>query len=211
MHFDGSKMLAGLGAGVVLTSPTGDTVQCVLQILYTNSNNAVKYEALLHGLRMAVYMFIQRPEVRGDSNLEISQVNGEFNTKDPKMAAYRNAILEISARFEGLKFHHITQESNQEADILARMGAKRDPVPPNTFVERLFKPSVVWQSESGESNTNLITPPAAEHSADTIGGPDIEITPSAHDIIAVIAPWTKPFLAYLNSRSSPTIKMKLGE
>ena len=27
MHFDGSKMLAGLGAGVFLTSPTGDTVQ----------------------------------------------------------------------------------------------------------------------------------------------------------------------------------------
>ena len=26
MHFDGSKMLAGLGAGVVLTSPIGDTV-----------------------------------------------------------------------------------------------------------------------------------------------------------------------------------------
>ena len=27
MHFDGSKMLAGLGAAIVLTSPTGDTVQ----------------------------------------------------------------------------------------------------------------------------------------------------------------------------------------
>ena len=27
MHFDGSKMLAGLVACVVLTSPTGDTVQ----------------------------------------------------------------------------------------------------------------------------------------------------------------------------------------
>ena len=26
MYFDGSKMLAGLGAGVVLTSPTGDVV-----------------------------------------------------------------------------------------------------------------------------------------------------------------------------------------
>ena len=36
MHFDGSKMLAGLGAGVVLTSPTGDVVQYVLQILYTD-------------------------------------------------------------------------------------------------------------------------------------------------------------------------------
>ena len=37
MHFDGSKMLAGLGAGVVLMSPTGDIVQYVLQILYTDS------------------------------------------------------------------------------------------------------------------------------------------------------------------------------
>ena len=54
MHFDGSKMLAGLGAGVVPTSPTGDTVQYVLQIMYTNSNNTAEHEALLHSLRMAV-------------------------------------------------------------------------------------------------------------------------------------------------------------
>ena len=59
MHFDGSKMLAGLGAGVVLTSPTGDTVQYVLQILHTDSNNAAEYEALLHGLWMAVSMGTQ--------------------------------------------------------------------------------------------------------------------------------------------------------
>ena len=93
MHFDGSNMLAGLGAGVVLTSPTGDTVQYVPQILYTDSNNAAEYEALLHGLRMAVSMGIQRLEVRGGSNPAISQINGDFNAKDPKMAAYRNAIL----------------------------------------------------------------------------------------------------------------------
>ena len=69
MHFDSSKMLASLGAGVVLTSPTGDTVEYVLQIMYTDSNNAVEYGALLHGLRMAVSMGIKRLEVRGDSNL----------------------------------------------------------------------------------------------------------------------------------------------
>ena len=119
------------------------------------------------------------------------------------MAAYRNAILEISARFEGLKFHHITQESNQEADILTRMGAKCNPVPPNTSVERLFRPSVVWQGESKEGSTDMITPPAAEHNANTIGGPYIEITPSSHEIMAVIAPWTKPFLAYLNRQELP--------
>ena len=58
MHFDGSKMLAGLRAGVVLTSHTRDTVEYVLQILYTDSNNAAEYEAFLHGLRMDVSMGI---------------------------------------------------------------------------------------------------------------------------------------------------------
>ena len=104
MHFDGSKMLAGLGAGLVLTSPTGDTVQYVLQIMYTDSNNAAEYEALLHGLRMAVSMGIQRLGVRGDSNLAISQINGDFNAKDPKMAAYRNAILKSQLGLRGSNF-----------------------------------------------------------------------------------------------------------
>ena len=143
MYFDDSKMLAGLGAGVVSTSPTGDIVQYVLQILYTDSNNAAEYEALLHGLRMAVSMGIQRLEVRGDSNLAISQINGDFNAKDSKTAAYHNAAIKMSARFEGLEFHHVARESNQAAGVLARIGAKRDPVPPNIFLERLFKPSMV--------------------------------------------------------------------
>ena len=111
--------------------------------MYTDSNNADEDETLLHGLRMAVSMGIQHLEVRGDSNLSISQINGEFGAKDPKMAAYCQAILRISARFEGLQFHHVARDSNQAANILARMGAKCDPGLPNTFVERLSKPSVV--------------------------------------------------------------------
>ena len=162
-------MLAGLGAGVVLTSPTGDTVQYVLQILYTGSKNAAEYEALLHGLRMAVSMGIQRLEVRGDSNLAISQINGDFDAKDPKMAAYHNAILKMSTRFEGLEFHHVARESNQAADVLARISAKRDPVPPNIFLERLFKPSMVWQGESGNTNQDPNTTPDYEHT-NIIGG-----------------------------------------
>ena len=61
------------------------------------------------------------------------------------MAAYPNSVLKMSARFEGLEFHHVARESNQAADVLAHMGAKHDPVLPNIFLERLFKPSVVWQ------------------------------------------------------------------
>ena len=132
MHFDDSKMLARLGAGVILASPIGDTVQYVLQIMYTDSNNAAEYEALLHGLGMAVSMGIQCLEVRGDSNLAISQINGDFDAKDPKMAAYCNTVLKMSPRFEGLKFHHIARENNQAADVLARKDAKRDVGPPTS-------------------------------------------------------------------------------
>ena len=56
---------------------------------------------------MAVSMGIQHLEVRGDSNLTISQINGYFDAKDPNMAAYRNVVLKMSARFEGLEFHHV--------------------------------------------------------------------------------------------------------
>ena len=111
----------------------------------------------------------------------------------PKMAAYRNVVLKMSARFEGLKFHHVARESNQAADVLARIGAKRDPVPPNIFLERLFKPSVVWQGEGGNNSPDPDTTLDPEHT-DSIGGSTTEITPSTHLIMAVIAPRIEPFL-----------------
>ena len=91
----------------------------------------------------------------------------------------------------------MVRENNQAADILARIGAKRDPVPPNIFLERLFKPSVVWEGETGNTGPDPNTTPDPEHS-DIIGGSTTKITPSAHVTMVVIAPWTKPFLAYLN-------------
>ena len=86
--------------------------------------------------------------------------------------------------------------------MLARIGAKRDAVPPNIFSERLFKPSVLWEEESGNNNPEPAASPNLDHS-DTIGGSTNEITPSAHEIMAVIAPWTEPFLAYLIRQELP--------
>ena len=82
------------------------------------------------------------------------------------------------------------------------IGAKRDAVPPNIFLERLFKPSVLWEEESGTNNPEATAPPNTEQS-DIIGGSADEITPSAHEIMAVIAPWTEPFLAYLLRQELP--------
>jgi ribonuclease HI len=54
MYFDGSKRLEGAGAGVVLISPQGDKLKYVLCMTFPQaSNNEAKYEAILHGMRMA--------------------------------------------------------------------------------------------------------------------------------------------------------------
>ena len=53
------------------------------------------------------------------------------------MVAYRNAVLKMSARFEGLEFHHIARENNQAADVLARISAKCDVVPPQYLLGKV--------------------------------------------------------------------------
>jgi hypothetical protein len=59
MYFDGSLKLKGAGAGVLLISPTGGQLKYVLQIFWKVSNNKVEYEALLHGLCLAVSLGIK--------------------------------------------------------------------------------------------------------------------------------------------------------
>jgi hypothetical protein len=92
LHFDGSRQLEGSGAGVVLTSPRGDKFRYVLQITFTCTNNAAEYEALLHGLRVAKEMNINRIRCLGDSDLVSQQVSGTWDCKDPIMVAYRRAV-----------------------------------------------------------------------------------------------------------------------
>jgi hypothetical protein len=59
MYFDGSLKLDGGGAGVLLISPRGEQLKYVLQILWEVSNNEAEYEALLHGLRLAISLGIK--------------------------------------------------------------------------------------------------------------------------------------------------------
>ena len=61
---------------------------------------------------------------------------------------------------------------------------------------------MVWEGDTGNNSPDPATTLDTEHS-DTIGGSATEITPSAHVIMAVIAPWTEPFLAYLTRQELP--------
>jgi ribonuclease HI len=72
MYFDGSFNIDGAGVGVYFISPSGDRLSYVLRIHFKAYNNAAKYEAALHGLRIAVELGIKRLMVFDDSALVIN-------------------------------------------------------------------------------------------------------------------------------------------
>jgi hypothetical protein len=59
INIDGSLQLQGARAGILVTSPKGKSFKYVLQMYFPASNNVAKYEALLHGLRIATALGIR--------------------------------------------------------------------------------------------------------------------------------------------------------
>nr|AAV59295.1 putative polyprotein [Oryza sativa Japonica Group] len=74
MQFDGSLSLQGAGAGVTLTSPSGDVLRYLVRLDFRATNNMAEYEGLLAGLRVAAGLGIRRLLVLGDSQLVVNQV-----------------------------------------------------------------------------------------------------------------------------------------
>jgi ribonuclease HI len=137
MYFDGSLKLDGGGAGVLFISPRGKQLKYVLQILWEVSNNETEYEALLHGLRLAISLGIKRLLVYGDSLLIVQQLNKEWDCNKKMMDAYVQEMRKLENKFSGLEVHHVLREYNTGADILSKLGSTRAQVPAGVFVQEL--------------------------------------------------------------------------
>jgi ribonuclease HI len=88
MYFDGSLKLGGVGVGVLFISPEGKQLKYVLQVLWQATNNEAKYEALIHGQRIATSLRIKRLLVYGDSAVVINQVNKDWDCTKDNIDAY---------------------------------------------------------------------------------------------------------------------------
>jgi len=142
MYFDGSLKLGGGGGGVLFISPKGEQLKYVFQILFEVSNNEAEYEALLHGLRLAISLGIKRLLVYGDSLLVVQQVNKEWDFNKETMDAYVAEIRKHENKFSGLEIHHVVCDNNVAADVLSKLGSDRAEVPPRIFIHELHHPSI---------------------------------------------------------------------
>jgi ribonuclease HI len=82
--------------------PERRTSQVRVQILFEVSNNEAEYEALLHGLRLAVSLGIKRLLFYGDSLLVVQQVNKKWDINKDTMDAYVMEIRKLEKKFSGL-------------------------------------------------------------------------------------------------------------
>jgi ribonuclease HI len=142
MYFDGSLKLQGAGAGILFIAPGGEQLKYALQLLFSASNNAAEYEALIHELNIAISLGIKRLMVYGDSLVVISQINKEWDCSNDFMSKYCTAVRKLEDKFEGLEFHHVERDRNAAADALSKLGSSRTQVPPGVFVQEVPCPSI---------------------------------------------------------------------
>jgi ribonuclease HI len=133
MYFDGSLKLGGAGAGVLFISPDEKQLKYVLQILWQATNNEAEYEALIHGLQVAVSLGIKRLIVYGDSAVVVNQVNKDWDCTKETMHAYCAEVRKLEKHFQGLEILHVLRDSSIAADILAKLGSDRAKVPPSVL------------------------------------------------------------------------------
>jgi ribonuclease HI len=88
MYFDGLLKLQGAGAGILFIAPGGEQLKFALQLLFPAPNNAADYEALIHGLSIAVSLGIKKLMVYGDSLVVINQVNKDWDCSTDSMGKY---------------------------------------------------------------------------------------------------------------------------
>jgi ribonuclease HI len=188
MYFNDTLNLEGVGVGVLLISPQGEQLKYVLQIHYKASNNDAQYEALIHGLRIAVSLGIKRLLAFGDSKVVIEQVNKEWDCVKDTMDAYCAEIRKLEGHFE---FQHVPRNNNVTTDVLSKLGSRRTLVPAGVFVQDLRKPSI-----------NLLDPDNPKPpSNDQNSAPPRDVLMSEKE-----DDWCKPFMDFILDKLVPDDK-----
>ncbi|WP_066412122.1 ribonuclease HI [Halorubrum aethiopicum] len=83
------------------------------------TNNQAEYAALIRALEAADEYGFDEIDVRGDSELIVKQVRGEWNANDPELRERRVRARELLDRFDRWSIAHVPREINARADDLA--------------------------------------------------------------------------------------------
>lgn len=120
LYFDGaSRGNPGPAAvGWVLVSGDGIVAEGG-ERLGDATNNQAEYLALIRGLEAAHDHGFDAVEARGDAELIVKQVTGEWDANDPTLREHRVTVRELLSEFEEWSISHVPRAVNDRADALA--------------------------------------------------------------------------------------------
>ena len=143
---DGSSTSKRAGAGVVLQSPEGLVIEQAVTLGFKASNNEAEYEALIAGLNSAKILEARSVVIFSDSQLVTSQLSGDYQARDDRMAAYLARARGLLSQFERAEVRQIGRECNSHADALASLASAVEAGERRTIeVETLQEPSIDLQ------------------------------------------------------------------
>ncbi|XP_050916267.1 uncharacterized protein LOC127131382 [Lathyrus oleraceus] len=121
--FDSASNVKGHGIGAMITSPTSFHIPFTARLCFDCTNNMAEYEACIYDIEITIDLRINILEVYGDSALVISQVRGDWETRDKKLIPYREHVVKLIPYFDEITFHYIPREENHLANALATLAS----------------------------------------------------------------------------------------
>ena len=87
--------------------------------LRPSSNNVVKYSVVIELLRNAIVHGVLSLEVRIDSELVVSQLNGLYHVRDMTLLRRSLRVRLLEQQFDNITYIHIPRINNQVVDSYA--------------------------------------------------------------------------------------------
>jgi len=122
-----------------LEAPNGVLIEQTLRFAFKASNNQAEYEALIAGMLLAKEMGAQSLVAKSDSQLVTGQVTGEYQEKDPQMAAYLRYVEVLKGAFPAFELVHVPREQNARANLLAKLASSGKGGRQRTVIQETLK------------------------------------------------------------------------
>src|SRR4051812_23171442 len=127
LEFDGgSRGNPGpAGTGSVVRAADGTPLVTLGRFIGRATNNVAEYKALITALEKAKELGARRVVIRGDSELIIKQMRGEYRVKHPDMKVLYDEAQHLVRDFDQVKIEHNLRHKNELADKLANLAMDR--------------------------------------------------------------------------------------
>ena len=104
--------------GVVVSTPDGEVLDEVGEVIGVSTNNVAEYRGLLLGLERARALGATEVEVVNDSELVARQVQGDYKVKHAGLKPLHQQALTALRAFDRWSIRSVPRERNARADAL---------------------------------------------------------------------------------------------